>query len=81
MTSAEAISLGAKIAEDHKSNVIALVRERDMTIEQALDAHIVWLAAHIMKAMAAAERAPRGFFVQLTPEQQEHALAYRGEDC
>lgn len=23
----------------------------------------------------------KGFFAQLTPEQQEQALAYRGEDC
>lgn len=45
------LDAGVRIAEDHKSLVLAAMREMpDLTVEQALEAHIVWLGGKFMTA-------------------------------
>jgi hypothetical protein len=45
------LDAGVRIAEDHKNLVLALMREMpDLTIEKALEAHVVWLGAKFMIA-------------------------------
>lgn len=43
------LDAGVRIAEDHKSLVLALMREMpDLTVDKALEAHVVWLGAKFM---------------------------------
>ena len=45
------IDIGARIAVEHKEAILWLAKERpELTVEQLLDAHIVWLAGKFMTA-------------------------------
>lgn len=45
------LDVGVRIAEEHKKLVLSLIREMpNITVERALEAHVVWLGGKFMTA-------------------------------
>ena len=60
MTPDDAMKIGMEIAEKHRKRVLRFIYELDQGVDDAMQGHVVWLAAEIMRALRGDECAKIG---------------------